>query len=122
MAVTSLGCIDDPQEPWIYSWLIKGKLLRQMYDDMLALEDQVIKAAAPDAGGVRYTLVRPTKLVDGPVRGGGALMVGEGLLPAPKKGAKKAKFEVDRADVAATVVAALREPDAHAGKALHVSC
>ena len=87
-----------------------------MYDDMLELESKVLAAAKAD--GICYTLVRPTGLVDAPVRGG-TLMVGEGFLP---KGAQKAKFRVERADVAATVVAALHEPSAHAGKALHVSC
>ncbi|KAF8069585.1 hypothetical protein HT031_001702 [Scenedesmus sp. PABB004] len=112
IAVTSQGCVHDPSAPWLYSYLIKPLLMRDMYADMRRLE-AAIAGSAP--GTLSATVLRPTKLESAPLPGR-ALHVGEGLLP------RGACFCVDRADLAAQIVAALEDERGTAGKTLYVSC
>jgi hypothetical protein len=84
-------------------------LLRDMYDDMIRFEGKI------SATDLEWTIIRPSRLMDAPVRNSGGLWIGEGVLP------KGYRHEVDRRDVAKLVVKLVKEGGS-SGKMLGVSC
>jgi biliverdin reductase / flavin reductase len=57
VVISSVGVEDDPTEGFVYRYVIK-RLLKNMYDDMILMEE-IVKASDRD-----WTLVRPALLVD----------------------------------------------------------
>lgn len=62
VCLTSVGVLDKPVGPWWYLWFIKP-LLRYIYEDMRHMEQTI------QASGLVWTIVRPSRLFDGPRRG-----------------------------------------------------
>lgn len=71
------------------------RLLRDLYADLEAMEEEIRKS------GVDWTIVRPPKLVDGPMTGAYRRRIG-GNVPRG--------YKISRADVADAMLAALRDP------------
>lgn len=62
VCLTSVGVLDKPVGPRLYVWLIKP-LLKNIYADMRRME-QLLRAS-----DLAWTVVRPSRLFDGPRRG-----------------------------------------------------
>ncbi|GAB4045052.1 NAD(P)-dependent oxidoreductase [Spirosoma jeollabukense] len=62
ICMTSVGVLDKPVGPWWYVWFIKP-LLKNIYKDMQQME-QIIRASR-----LTWTIVRPSRLFDGPHSG-----------------------------------------------------
>lgn len=63
VVMSSSGLEDDPEFPWFYKYLIKPLFLRALYADMARME------ATLAASKVRWTVVRPSMLVNRPLSG-----------------------------------------------------
>lgn len=58
VCLTSVGVLDKPVGPWWYVWFVKP-LLRHIYEDMRHMEQTIQKSR------LAWTIVRPSRLVDG---------------------------------------------------------
>jgi putative NADH-flavin reductase len=61
IAITSAGIEDVPGDPFIYRRIIKPLFLKNVYRDMLIMEDYLSKA------DINWTIVRPPRLTNGPL-------------------------------------------------------
>ena len=82
---------------------------RDMYDDMIRFEGKI------SATDLDWTVVRPTRLMDAPVKNSSGLWTGEGMIP------KGSKCQVDRKDVAALLVKLVKEGGS-SNKMIAISC
>lgn len=94
VCLTSVGVLDKPIGPWWYVWFIKP-LLKYIYDDMRHME-QIIRESR-----LTWTIVRPTRLFDGP-RTGHYRVGSSGELAHADS--------ISRADVADCMLAQLETP------------
>ena len=104
VCLTSVGVLDKPIGPWWYLWLIKP-LLKHIYADMRHME-QIIQAS-----GLVWTIVRPSRLVDGKRRGHYRVGLSDELAHADS---------ISRADVADCLLAQL-DSKAHWKQAILVA-
>ena len=68
ICITSVGVVDNPTGPFFYKWIIHP-LLRHIYEDMQHMEKVLSESNGDDNDGLKWTVVRPVRLVNGPQTG-----------------------------------------------------
>lgn len=57
--ISSSGIVDNPNDGFLFKWILKPFFLKNMYSDMRAMEQCIIDSK------INYTIVRPPYLTDG---------------------------------------------------------
>ncbi|RUS91072.1 hypothetical protein EGW08_001200 [Elysia chlorotica] len=100
ITVTSWGTQDDPELPYLWRWVFKPSLLRNVVADMVVMEDKLLKEE-----GINWTVVKPPRLMDHPLTGVAPLTM-EGQLVRGIPG----KTHIGRADLAKFMLDCLTTP------------
>ena len=99
--VTASGFVSDPNDGFLLTYVMKpliGRILKHPYADMMRMEAEMRQSA------LEWTIVRPTRLTDGPRRGCYRTVVGgTGNVPSG--------MTISRADVADFMVTRLTNPE-----------
>ncbi|KAK3787363.1 hypothetical protein RRG08_065364 [Elysia crispata] len=90
ITVTSWGTKDDPDLPYLWRWVFKPSLLRNVVADMVVMEDKLVKEQ-----DINWTVVKPPRLMDNPLTGVAPLTM-EGQLVRGLPG----KAQIGRPDLA----------------------
>lgn len=97
---TAWGTKDDPELPYLWRWVFKPSLLRNVVADMEVMEDRIVKE------DINWTVVKPPRLMDNPLTGVAPLTM-EGQLVRGLPG----KAQIGRADLAKFMLDCLATSD-----------